>query len=382
MGHVRKLPSGKWQARYRDPSGRERKQTFDSEALGDKFLDRMSADIQRGEWHDPRLGQITVQRWIDQWWNTTVNLRPSTRIRYELILDNQILPTFGSMILKGVTPIHVRTWVAELSAEGLAPSTVRKIYNVFRKIMSTAVDSGLILQSPVRGISLPKIEHKEMRFLSPEEVWRLADTIDPRYRGLVLVGAYGGLRAGEMAGLRTGRVDLMRGEVDIAEILVDLNGRVTFGQPKTRAGRRKVGLPRSIVDELAAHIAGRKDPDSDLVFQSPTGGPLRKSLFRTRFWLPAIERAGLAPLRVHDLRHTAISFWIHAGAHVREITARAGHTSSSVVLDRYGHILPGADVRLRDTLEAMATSSRASTPQTMEADVIPLEGRRGGAAAT
>ncbi|MCA1839897.1 MAG: site-specific integrase [Actinobacteria bacterium] len=382
MGYTRKLNTGKWQARYRDPSGRERKQSLDSENLAKKFLERMSADIQRGEWHDPRLGQITVEKWIDQWWETTVNLRPSTRIRYELIVVNQILPTFGSMILKGVTPIHVRTWVAGLSAGGLAPSTVRKIHNVFRKIMSTAVDSGLILQSPFRGISLPKIEHKEMRFLTPEEVWHLADTIDPRYRGLVLLGAYGGLRAGEMAGLRTGRVDLMRGEVDIAEILVDLNGKVTFGQPKTRAGRRKVGLPRSIVDELATHIAGRKDPESDLVFQSPTGGPLRKSLFRTRFWLPAIEQAGLVPLRVHDLRHTAISFWIYAGAHVREITARAGHTSASVVLDRYGHILPQADVRLRETLEAMATSSRSSLPQAKEAEVIPIEGRQGRAGAT
>lgn len=373
MGYAKELPSGKWQARYRDPSGRGHKQSFESERLAKKFLDRISADIQRDQWHDPRLGRMSVEKWVDQWWDTTLNLRASTRARYESIIDNRILPAFGSATLKSITPLQVRSWVAELSYEDIAPATVRKIYNVFRKIMSSAVDSGFIAQSPCKGISLPKIEQEEMRFLSPEEVWRLADAIDPRYRALVLLGAYSGLRWGEMAGLKTGKVDLMRGEVDVVEILLDIDGKLSFGKPKTRAGRRKVGIPRSIVDELAAHIGKRPDPESDLVFQSSKGGPLRRSLFRRRTWLPAIEKAGLSPLRVHDLRHTAISFWIYAGAHVREIATRAGHTSASVVLDRYGHIFPEADIKLRDTLEAMATSSRLTVPQPKDADVIPFK---------
>lgn len=303
-------------------------------------------------------------------------------MRYESIINNRILPAFGSATLKGITPLQVRSWVANLSSEDIAPATVRKTYNVFRKIMTAAVDSGLIAQTPCKGISLPKIEQEEMRFLTPEQVWHLADTIDSRYRALVLLGAYSGLRWGEMAGLDVGKVDLMRGEVDVVEILLDIDGQLSFGKPKTRAGRRKVGLPRSIVDELAAHIAQRPNPESGLVFQSARGGPLRRSLFRRRTWLPAIEDAGLSPLRVHDLRHTAIAFWIYAGAHVREIATRAGHTSASVVLDRYGHIFPESDVRLRETLEAMATSSRPSVPRTRDADVIPLVGRKGKAGAS
>jgi integrase len=93
-----------------------------------------------------------------------------------------------------------------------------------------------------------------MRFLNPAEIARLADTIRPSYRALVLLGAYGGLRMGELAGLRRGRVDLLRGTVDIAEIVVEVHGQLYTGPPKTRAGRRTVGLPRAVVEELAAHL--------------------------------------------------------------------------------------------------------------------------------
>ena len=98
--------------------------------------------------------------------------------------------------------------------------------------------------------------------------------IAPRYRVLVLVAAYGGLRVGELGGLRRGRVDLLRGMVEVAEIVAEVGGVLRFGPPKTRAGRRSVGLPRAVADELAAHLAGPGDLDA-FVFTAPQGGPLR-----------------------------------------------------------------------------------------------------------
>jgi integrase len=88
---------------------------------------------------------------------------------------------------------------------------VRKIYHLLGKVLGAAVDAGMIAQSPCQRVPLPKIEREEMRFLTPVEIARLADAIRPRYRALVLVGAYGGLRIGELAGLRRSRVDLLRG---------------------------------------------------------------------------------------------------------------------------------------------------------------------------
>src|SRR5262249_20189480 len=92
--------------------------------------------------------------------------------------------------------------------------------------------------------------------IGPREIASLAERIDERYRAVVLVGGYGGLRAGELFGLRRGRVDLMRGRGDVAETLVEVRGHYDFGTPKTRAAHRAVPLSRSIIDVLAAHVAG------------------------------------------------------------------------------------------------------------------------------
>jgi integrase len=206
-----------------------------------------------------------------------------------------------------------------------------------------------------------------MRFLVSDEIVTLASSIDAQYRTLVLVASYGGLRAGELYALRRGRVDLLRARVDVAETLVEVRGHHHFGPPKTRAGQRSVPLPRTVVDELAEHVAGREP--GELLFPAPGGGAVRASLFRRRVGTPAVERAGLAPPRLHDLRHTAVALWIAAGATPREIATRAGYTSVSVALYRYGHLLPGTEERVTDALDAMA---QAASARPREAEIRAL----------
>jgi integrase len=141
--------------------------------------------------------------------------------------------------------------------------------------------------------------------------------------------------------------------VEVAEIVTEVGGVLRFGPPKTRAGRRTVGLPRAVVDELAAHLSGGAVEADAFVFTAPQGGPLRVIAFRARVWRPATRRAGLDDLRIHDLRHTAVALWIAAGAGPKEVATRAGHTSVSFTLDRYGHLYPEADTALRDRLDAL-----------------------------
>ncbi|MFN0026840.1 MAG: site-specific integrase [Acidimicrobiales bacterium] len=216
----------------------------------------------------------------------------------------------------------------------------------------------MIIVNPVDRLPLPKIERDEMRFISHDEVHHLADVIDPRYRAFLFLAGYGGLRLGELLGLRWSRVDLLRRQITVAETLVDVNNQISFDPPKTRASRRIITLPQLICDELAKVPDGTAEP-GELVFRSPDGKPTRASLFRKRYWTPAVNAAGLAPLRIHDLRHCAVSLWIAAGANAKQVAARAGHTSVSVVLDRYGHVYPDHDISLIDTLEAHA--QRAAT---------------------
>jgi hypothetical protein len=191
------------------------------------------------------LGRVLFRDWLGEWRATTTNLRASTRERDESLLRRLALPQFGDAPLAAISQRDVRAWVAELTARGLAPATVQKAYQLFGKVMGAAVDAGMLAQSPCRRVPLPKDEREEMRFLTPAQVATLADAIRPRYRALVLVGAYGGLRIGELAGLCRSRVDLLRGTVQVAEIVVEVGGVLHIGPPKTRASRRMVGLPGS-----------------------------------------------------------------------------------------------------------------------------------------
>ena len=125
----------------------------------------------------------------------------------------------------------------------------------------------------------------------------------------------------------------------------------------------RVPIPRAIADELTSWTAGLEP--GDLVFPAPQGGLLRASQFRRRIWRPAIEVAGVAPLRPHDLRHTAVAFWIAAGASPKEIATWAGHTSVVTVLDRYGHLLPGQEDRVTDALDVMFSEAQPATTATV-----------------
>jgi integrase len=359
-----------YRVRYRDPAGRQRSKVFARKADAQRFLNETETTKARGTWTDPALGRVLFRDWLGEWWATTTNLRPSTRARDESLLRRLALPRFGDAPLLAITQRDVRAWVVELSARGLAPATVQKAYQLLGKVMGAAVDAGMLAQSPCRRVPLPKVEREEMRFLTPAQVATLADAIVPRYRVLVLVGAYGGLRIGELAGLRRSRVDLLRGTVQVAEIVVEVRGVLHVGPPKTRASRRTVGLPRFVAEELAAHLAEPGDPEA-FVFTAPQGGPLRLPAFRARVWRPATRAAGLDGLRIHDLRHTAVALWIAAGANPKEVSARAGHASVSFTLDRYGHLYPEADAALRDRLDTLYGTARPipSSP------VVRLPGR-------
>jgi integrase len=344
-----------YRVRYRDPSHKQRSRVFTRKADAQRFLNETESAKLKGTWTDPALGRVLFRDWLGEWWATTTDLRPTTRARDESLLRTLALPQFGDAPLAAISQRDVRAWVAQLSRGDLAPATVQKAYQVLAKVLGAAVDAGMLAQSPCRRVPLPKIEREEMRFLTPAQITKLADVIRPQYRALILVGAYGGLRIGELAGLRRRRVDLLRGTVEVAEILTEVRGRLFLGPPKTRASRRRVGLPQAVTSELARHL-GTPGGADDLVFTAPQGGPLRVPAFRHRVWRPATRAAGLEGLRIHDLRHTAVALWIAAGANPKEVSARAGHSLVSFTLDRYGHLYPEADAALRDRLDDLHRS--------------------------
>jgi integrase len=302
-------------------------------------------------WADPRLAKITVAEWLPTWQASRVHLRPSTRAMSESLLRNHVLPYFGDRRLGSVTPTHVQGFVAHLEEKGLSPSTVRQCYLLVAGLFSSALESDLIVRSPCRGIKLPKSSQTEMRFLTAEEVADLADVIDDRYRVLVLTAAYAGCRFGELAGLKTHRLDLLRRTLTVAEALSEVRGQVSLAAPKTAAARRQVALPKFLADELFAHLAVWPPGADGFVFTAPQGGPLLRRNFRRRTWLPAVKASVGEPMRFHDLRHSHAAMLIAQGEHPKVIQNRLGHSSIKVTLDTYGHLFDGLDEAAAERLD-------------------------------
>ena len=366
MASIRKRPDGQWRARYRDPAGKERARHFDRKVDAQRWLDGVTSTVVSGAYVDPKAGRTIFEDWAKHVDSVSVARRPTTRSRDATLIRTRVLPTFGPRPLATITNTNVKAWVAKLVADGLAPTTIRKCYQLLARVMGEAVESGLIAVTPCRKVALPRAEMRDTTLLTPEQVAALADAIEPRYRALVLCAAYTGLRWGELAGLEVRRVDFLRRRIDVASVLIEVDGDLTLGAPpKTKASRSSVSVPAPIIEVLAQHVAEYPDPDRGLMFTSENGALLRRSNFRRRVWQPALRDAGL-PMGAtfHDLRHACASWLIHAGANPLEVAQKLRHTRVTTTLSVYGHLFEGTDARLDGLLEDTFAGAGAEISRT------------------
>ena len=281
----------------------------------------------------------TFGEWWDEFTAMRVNVRPATLRRDASMFRCHLDPRFGETPIDRIDFRTAQRFVADLVAIGLAPRTVHKAAGLLSQSLDAAVRSGLLAQNPVRNLALPQPPHVEPRFLDPGEVERLAAAIAPPYRTFVLVGAYAGLRHGELAALLVERVDTSASTIDVVATRTRRrDGTIGFGPPKSRAGRRTVPVPRFVMAELERHMIDHGLGPDDLVWTTATGAPLTEANFRTRIWKPATIAAGLEGLRIHDLRHTCIAMWSRSLASPRAAAKWAGHANPSLVLNVYGGV--------------------------------------------
>ena len=302
---------------------------------------------------DPQLGRTMFGDWVEQWRAVRINIRASTQARENSLLSSLILPHFEIRRLSAIRPIEVQRWVAEL-AETYSPHTVRGAANILSIVLNAALRNQMISSNPAAGVLLPRLERKEMRILKPSEVVEVAAAIHPRYRALVLLGGFAGLRLGEALGLRPENLNLLKRQLRVVEQLTEVGGKVTLTPVlKSDASRRTVALPGQLAQELESHLmefSGR------LLFTAPQGGPIRRSNFRRRVWRPA---AGPA-LTFHDLRHSHAAMLIAEGVPANVIQARLGHASIRTTFDTYGHLYEGLDAAAAAAVDKMWTQDEAT----------------------
>jgi len=334
-----------YRARYRGPDGKQRERRFARKVDARRWLDEQTTQHVTGTYVDPKLGKVTVGDWADRWLASKANLKASTRDRYTGILEVHVRPGWGAVRLADVTHDAVQAWLAGLSAAGQSAASVVKIHRVLSMVLAYAVRSRRLASNPAEGVNLPRVSPAKKRYLSAAEVADLAAAAGPG-RLVVLVLAYCGLRWGELAALRVHGVDLMRRRLHVDESVTEVeNGRLDWGLPKDHE-RRQVPIPRFLVDQLAEHVAG-KAPD-DLVFTTRHGAVLRVGSARRSWFDRAVAASGVpAGLTPHELRHTAASLAVSAGANVKAVQRMLGHAKASMTLDVYADLFD-------DDLEAVA----------------------------
>jgi integrase len=245
-----------------------------------------------------------------------------------------------------------------------APATVVKVAQTMSKIMKVAVRAKRIAANPMEGVVLPKIEESADVYMTPAQVSDLADAVervDDRYRALVFVGCYAGPRISELCALRWTDLDPLRRTLSITRSMTRAeagNGSARReGSTKTKAGRHQVTLPSSVLAELDIHRKEHPSP-SPFIFPSPNGQTLLPRNLRRRVWEPAVALTDIEPVPTfHDMRHTAVSLWIAAGASDLEVSRWAGHKSVSFTKDRYAHLFPEHGEALADRLDAFIATA-------------------------
>ena len=354
FGRVRKLPSGRYQARYRGPDGIDRPAptTFATKTAAERWLVKTEAEIHDDAWTDPDLGRALFREYAHAWIGERAGLRPNTVQVYRYVLSKHLLPSFGNRLIADIKEAHVRHWRRELIDGGASQASVAKAYRLLKAIMNTAVDDGIIRRNPCRIRGASQDRSPERPVLTLREVVAVANVIDERYRSLILLAVFGSLRWGELAALRRRDIDQDAGVVKVERSLTELpGGGYQFGPPKSAAGHRGIVIPAAIMPTVRHHLATFTAPDPDaLVFTSLTGAHLRNNNFRRRHWLPALAAAQLPSVHFHDLRHTGNVLTAGTGATLRELMDRMGHSSTRAALI----YLHGSDARQRQIAKSLS----------------------------
>lgn len=307
-----------------------------------------------------------AERWIQV--DVPAKNKPSTIRNYTEILAQHVKPVFGSRPVGEITRAEVKEFLQKKVAR-LAPSTVKHFKSVISGVLCLAMDEGALKHNPARQLGKWTRErniNEDVNPLTREELRRLLEVIQvhyPAYHGFVLTLARTGMRLGEAKALQWGDIDFVNRCIRVERSF----SMRTIGKPKSGKGRR-CDMSRQLAMALQSryhNVLPKKL--TDWVFQNTAGSPLDVDKFRRLVFKPALVKAGLREIRVHDLRHTFASLLIEQGESLPYIRDQLGHHSIKITVDIYGHLQPGGNVgavdKLDDAEKALPGAAHASGTQ-------------------
>lgn len=398
FGHITRLPSRRYRARYTGPDTvrYNAPHTFDTRQDAEAWLVDEHRLISAGTWSSPvardaAIKAAEVERrsnvfsvYARGWLAGRHDLRPTTRASYRSALERHLMPTFGEMPLDEIAPATVRSWFQSYGER--TPTARAHAYQVLVAIMTQAEQDDLIVRHPCRIRAGGRTTvAREPEVLTLRELLSLADAMPRQHRALTLLCGLGGLRFGEAVALRRRDVDLAAETVSITRGAVRAEGRKEIGPPKTRAGVREISVPTIVADALREHLADMPLSGRDaLIFPGRDGAPLAPSALYGREarverrdgraytkaaygFYAARDAIGKPDLHWHDLRRTAATLGAQSGATVREMQHRLGHTTPTMAL-RYQAATAERDraiaTRLQSQIDALSSAEVVTIPRT------------------
>lgn len=372
FGSVRRLPNGRYQARYTGPDGiRRTLGTFGQHRQARRALDRERLRIDDGLWTAPEAADDdalpTFAVFAEEWLAVRPKpLKPRTEAHYRDLLERLVLPTFGALPVDTITADQAEVWFYSLPRD--RPTLRRHAYGLVRSIMKRAVRKYDLPRNPfeIEGATEKRRKVKPV-VLTPAELDALAYAMPERLRLLPLLAAWCSLRFGEITELRRADIDLEAGRINVSRGVVRVKGGRIVDAPKTAAGIREVYLPPHLAPQVAEHLREHVGPGQDaLLF--PASNPdadgnekhLAQSTLAKQFY-KARDAIGQPTLRFHDLRHTGATYAAQTGATLAELMERLGHTTHQAALI-YQHAARGRGAEIATALSDLAATKPQDKP--------------------
>jgi integrase len=283
--------------------------------------------------------------------------KPSAVRAYRQALSHRTLPLLGARRLTAISHTMLQDFADQLSAQGLSPSSVRNTILPLRAILGRAHRRSEIAVNPTIKLALPALRGVRDRVAAPAELGALLDALEPADRAIYATALYAGLRLGELQALQWDNIDLANNLIHIRHGWDRQKG---FIPPKSRAGTRRVPITATLRRELQAHRLHQGTGGHGFAFPNTrrTGpfNPGTLKLHTTRAW----AAAGLMPIGLHECRHSYAAYMIAAGINTKALSTYMGHSSITITLDRYGHLLPGNETEAATLLETWLTMATAT----------------------
>lgn len=300
--------------------------------------------------------RLSVKEYLEHWLETAAKprLTDHTHGEYSALMRRYIVPTLGTRKLTKISPVDIQRVYGEMLQRGLSPRVVRYTHTVFSNALKQAVKWRMTSQNPALFVDLPKQEKKEMQALSETEAVRfLKKANQDKHYVLFAVLLGTGLRPGEAFGLKWGDFDAYARTLTVKRTWARAKGGYKYQEPKTKRSRRNIELPEHLV-KLLLEFRASQPKGSEVMFPNIVGAPLNERNVIVRHFKPLLKAADLPDtLRLYDLRHTHATLLLIAGTNPKIVSERLGHSSITLTLDTYSHVLPGMQRESARKLNAM-----------------------------